>query len=1236
MIQSVSIYWAINIAIVVILISFTIYSTLFILKNNRNAKSRGTTTPNLLVQKTIIVVAFLVTLTGLFISNKKAKDKDIQIRNDLVTTASKITQGINPIDFYSISFTPLDVKTYNFICITEQLQIAAKSFNYAEIFTVKQKDTVYVYGPSSMYSDTTTSHNPGAVFHGSTDIIEDIYHGGEYETYGPYYDGINYVITGFSSVLNSRSTIPSFVIGVNITQKEWQNQVIKARLLPHIVILVLLILLWGSFLILSGYRKNERSYTIWWKSPEAILTMTLCLIITAIISISIISIEKEFRKTIFNQMSAVQVSQIQRYYIGNDNWIRTVALSIQKKIKKEEDYSEFKDLSYQLLKSSYVIKTGLVILDETNEDVDPIPVIKTIEPSSEFPFIKGNKFPSLTNETAELIFESTQSGLRSFDGPFYMPLGPKETASLYYPIKLNGSKKNNGLLFIIIDPNLLLSEAIAVQGPNKEFFIISQINGHINKTDTKTIATYPLNSYKQQELNSTLETVYPQLFWGRTFNYSFKDGEIFKKTHPAIASKYSTIIGIILSILLSSFVGIISTRKANLKLEVEKQTLKLRISETRFAELFSSMTEGVSLHEIIRNENQEIIDFRIIETNPVFLNLWNIDKPDIIGKNISALNDKIPITLNELISVFSTKTPLQKEYFYQPLNRFFHISFTSWNENGIAAIYSDITNRKNAERDLIKSEERYKLIADNVADVIWVYNCKNEKITFISPSVNKVLGYKTEEFCNMKLMDYFTPESYNLINTLIPGKIREFETGENRTPVIVNSLKQIKKNGQIIDTEIVSTLISDSEGKVTEILGVTHDITEKILATKALKESEEKYRLLVENQQDLITKTDKYGKLLYASHSFCRTFGKKEEDLIGKIFVPQIHKEDIEHSFKALAELPNPPHKVSFEQRVYTVNGWRWLSWQNNALFENNSQIGGYIGVARDITKQKEYEQQIEENRKELQKQNEEYAMLNEEYMALNEELQCTNEELVQAIDKASESENLKTAFLQNMSHEIRTPLNAVIGFSELLSFPDISNEDKKNYTELIINSSRQLLNLVNDILTISTLETRQEKINFEAIPLNFIMKELESVFLPKAIAKGICLEAVIQKGDDKQFIETDEMKLKQVLNNLIGNAVKFTSKGYVKFGYKTINNKVQFFVEDTGIGIPKDSLELVFERFRQAQNNNTSVHGGTGLGLAISKGHVELMGGKIWVESVQSKGSIFYFELPISTEVNA
>ncbi|OFX62166.1 MAG: hypothetical protein A2046_10070 [Bacteroidetes bacterium GWA2_30_7] len=265
----------------------------------------------------------------------------------------------------------------------------------------------------------------------------------------------------------------------------------------------------------------------------------------------------------------------------------------------------------------------------------------------------------------------------------------------------------------------------------------------------------------------------------------------------------------------------------------------------------------------------------------------------------------------------------------------------------------------------------------------------------------------------------------------------------------------------------------------------------------------------------------------------------------------------------------------------------------------------------------------------ELEQSNHEIKNLNEEYEAINEELRQTNQQLTEAKEKAEESNRLKTAFLQNMSHEIRTPMNAIVGFSNILDRTDLSPEKRKSFTTIIINSSNQLLSIVTDILTISSIETSQEKINIEKVCINNIIVEMLSIFKNQANNQNISIYAKQHLTNKQSEIYTDKTKITQILSNLISNSLKFTHEGFVEFGYILKDNFLEFYVKDSGIGIKPEMQEKIFERFRQAEIGTRRHYGGTGLGLSISKGFIELLGGKIWVKSEINNGSIFYFTLP-------
>lgn len=240
-----------------------------------------------------------------------------------------------------------------------------------------------------------------------------------------------------------------------------------------------------------------------------------------------------------------------------------------------------------------------------------------------------------------------------------------------------------------------------------------------------------------------------------------------------------------------------------------------------------------------------------------------------------------------------------------------------------------------------------------------------------------------------------------------------------------------------------------------------------------------------------------------------------------------------------------------------------------------------------------------------------------------------TNLRLEAAMEKAQESDKLKTTFLANLSHEIRTPMNGILGFTTLLKKEDVSKKDRKRYLDIISQSGHRMLSIINDLIDISKIESGQVKLYLQDVDVKRVGTDALNFFTPKAEEKGLTLEYHPEENKNECIINTDKGKLEQILYNLIKNALKFTKSGGVNFGYSFTNNSIEFYVIDTGPGIPSEYQRIIFERFRQVDDSTRREEEGSGLGLAISKAYVDMLGGKIEVISEEGKGSKFFFSIP-------
>jgi PAS domain S-box-containing protein len=309
---------------------------------------------------------------------------------------------------------------------------------------------------------------------------------------------------------------------------------------------------------------------------------------------------------------------------------------------------------------------------------------------------------------------------------------------------------------------------------------------------------------------------------------------------------------------------------------------------------------------------------------------------------------------------------------------------------------------------------------------------------------------------------------------------------------------------------------------------------------------------------------------------------------------------------------------------------WKWLQLRGKVVDTDAKGLPlRMVGIQTDLSYQKMVEDTLKENERRLMQQNEELLTFNEELAEANCQMQEINRQLIVAKEKAVESDKLKSAFLANMSHEIRTPMNGIVGFANMLNDPCLTRDAITQYVQIINSSSYQLLAVIDDIIDFSKIEAGQVNIAPAKLQLNTVLNELYSIFKVNIKAEiELKLHMALPNGLDEIFV--DGVRLRQVLNNLIGNAIKFTPFGTIEIGYEVKTDTIEFFVSDTGIGIAPEFRDKVFDRFFQVNSQENGKNSGTGLGLAISKAIIELMNGRIWVESSTGNGSVFKFEIPM------
>ncbi len=459
---------------------------------------------------------------------------------------------------------------------------------------------------------------------------------------------------------------------------------------------------------------------------------------------------------------------------------------------------------------------------------------------------------------------------------------------------------------------------------------------------------------------------------------------------------------------------------------------------------------------------------------------------------------------------------------------------------------------------------------------------------------------------NKKLLNA-NPKAKAIIQNIINNN--EIKKEQVAVDIISNFATSNTNENFIFDNIIYditcSTIQNHNKQKIGDLISL-RDITDRKNAEIKHQKSEENYRLIAENSSDIIWTMDLYGNYHYVSPSVFNMLGYTAEENMKQIITDNLEPESLKLAVElinyAITSINNKikiePHTIELLQK-HKNGSTIWTEVVISPIYENDS-FKYFLGVTRNIS-----------NRKKIE------------------------EDLIAAKEKAEESDRLKSAFLANMSHEIRTPMNGILGFLELLKTMNLSNETRDNYFEIIEKSGQRLLDTINDIIEISKIESNQIPTIYSDFDINEVIQDQIHFFEPQAKNKGLKLLSTSKLSNTLSVINSDKNILNGILTNLLRNAIKFTERGTIEIGCKIVNEHLCFSIKDTGIGIPNEKRVAIFNRFTQVNHQNTRPYEGSGLGLSIVKGYIQMINGKIWVESELEKGSTFFFNIPyIATTV--
>jgi|GEM_PF-273101 len=681
--------------------------------------------------------------------------------------------------------------------------------------------------------------------------------------------------------------------------------------------------------------------------------------------------------------------------------------------------------------------------------------------------------------------------------------------------------------------------------------------------------------------------------WSGEFNVQNKNGRIFPVLihNSHISNKKGELIGII---------GIstdISERKE------KDQHLKLLES------VIVNANDSILITEA---EPFDLPGPRILYVNEAFTKMTGYTSEEVIGKTPRILQG--PKTdkneLKKLSTALRNRQPCEMTVVNYKKNGeefWIHISITPVaNEKGWfthwIAIERDVTEQRNAQ-EALKESESFLRETQKVAGIgNYNWDILNDKWAS-SEVLDSIFGIDEtfeRNFVNWTLIIH--PDYREMVINYFMNEVL------NKKKKCDIEYKIVRLNDKVeIWVHEIGELKFNDKGEPIQMVGTITDITKRKEAEELIRESEEKFRNIINLSPVPYVLNDDYGNITFLNESFVNTFGyvlydiPTLEDWWSKAYPNTTYRELVNQAWDERF-LKAKESGLPFEQMELIIQckdgSFRTVLAEAGSL--SNSYSGTHLLMLYDITERKESEALV-----------------------------------IASKDKAEESDRLKSAFLANMSHEIRTPMNGILGFASLLKDEELTKSEQVEYIAIIEKSGSRLLNIINDIIDISKIEAGQIKVKLSETNINDQISYIKEFFSIEAEAKGIKLTTSTDLSYEDAKINTDREKIYAALINLTKNALKFTSEGSIEVGYKSKPDFIEFFVKDTGAGIPQDKLNLIFERFRQASESLSRNYEGAGLGLSISKAYIEMLGGTIWVESEPGVGSTFYFNIPNAAPKN-
>lgn len=1188
-----------------------------------------------------LVIIVILLLAGLWAGRWQESSTGKTLKDEMLQQAVDIAATINPTMAEQLTFTAEDIHLPAYDQIRDQMVAVSKIFPYKGIYSMKLIDGQFRFGPESYPYNEPTSSLPGTVYQNPSKEDFETYQNGIPQVFGPITDEYGSFISAMAPVNNPVTGKVIMLIGIDFPTEEYLLALKKAKRIPHIIFLIIL-LLFLALMLNDLLRRNRTGYHTAnkYRNTETAIVGLSFLLLAFVVTVRTISDEKNTIGQNFHSHALMKNNAVLNELTNIHTNLEILGRFITDQEKLLRD--EFENFGNYLLglttaeayawipklpagqrepsdhdhPSDYKMENGNPAF---NQQKSGVPASQELHYFPVHFMTRNKKFPfpeafdiSTIPEFSALIRSSEKSGM--IGSVKYVI--ENEGTSEQYIISLNpvyhdpdqsmvhGKNAKTGSLIgfcaVTVNLNHTLHAVLTRQKTDINMLIAEFYDLMAHDTISRIAAFPPVYATMGSKplltgINKSrvFQKVTPVFVFGNAFAIVTSASDEFHAAHPFLNSWITGISGFIISIVFAAVAWFWRNQQNLLDNTVKTKTLELtaRIKELNCLQQVSKdLQQDYSKSDLCKRTTEHLsASMQFPEHTSVMITMGNekyfngktaVKRINEITSDIQVFGEnkgKISISYDHAIPFVQEENYLINQVALL-LGKHFEQAETE-------------QMRKIAIESLEDSDYSLKF-AQKIAKMgSWEYHPEQKEVKW-SENNYRILGFEPYEV-------QLTPEFFK--NMVHPDDRHFFENPEQNIPksdTPVNfEVRFIKKDGSLIWLETFTVGVYEND-KLIAYRGVNIDITDRKTASNKLLESEEKFRLIAENTADSIMLMDLLLNITYVSPSVQAIRGFTPEEVLqqpaDKIFTPDSLAR-LKNTLKEITgadagKVSGLKQSVKLEVEVYCKDtSTIWMEMNLSCIRNDLNQPIGLVSVSRDITLRKK-----------------------------------TEDALREAKEKAEASDRLKSAFMNNISHEIRTPLNEIMGFGQMIMQEEIGEDEKQDYLNILQTSTERLIDTITDFMDISLIASENLKVNpsdFELLPfINELFLKLKNW----SELKNITSEMDFPGSANNIFIRTDQELLRKSVLHLIRNAVKFTHKGKIILGVHQHESEIEIYVKDTGIGVAKEALQRIFDNFGQEEMTSTRTYEGSGLGLSITKGIMQLLGGRIDMESEKGKGSVF------------